>query len=452
MYENSPQSLPITWKAPASPFTIECSARVLDDIRLAVVDAFFSLPRGGAEIGGILLGSYEEETLRIADYAPLECEHKYGPSFTLSGCDEAQLEELLAEAPARFPGLETVGWYHSHTRSEIFLSDADLEIHRRFFPEPWQVALVMKPHTFQPTRAGFFFRERGGRIQASASYDEFVVGALPMHPAPAGGQSEPPMPEERPAAIRLTRNPEIGIPAEGAPVAPRAVEPHGREELPVPAEVPAPQFLTAPPSRSGRWVAVLLGLCTVGGAAVAGYRTQSLWLPKMTASLRPATAAPTPPRPSLELTAIDRDGQLQIHWDSNAPAVRRSQGAILEISEGGPNPQAIVLDAANLQNGFFTYARQGERVDVRLILRQPDGPEVREVTSFFGKLPMRKPQEDPEVRRQRDELAAEAERLRSELNAQAARTRRLERDLKTVRDELRNQQQRRLMNQLPEKK
>ena len=36
---------------------MEYPARVLDDIRLAVVDAFFSLPRGGAEIGGILLGT-----------------------------------------------------------------------------------------------------------------------------------------------------------------------------------------------------------------------------------------------------------------------------------------------------------------------------------------------------------------------------------------------------------
>ena len=44
------------WTAAECPFTIEYSTRVLDDVRLAVMDAFFSLPRGGAEIGGILLG------------------------------------------------------------------------------------------------------------------------------------------------------------------------------------------------------------------------------------------------------------------------------------------------------------------------------------------------------------------------------------------------------------
>ena len=47
-----------TWSAPECPFTIEYATRVLEDIRLAVAEAFFSLPRGGAEIGGILLGKH----------------------------------------------------------------------------------------------------------------------------------------------------------------------------------------------------------------------------------------------------------------------------------------------------------------------------------------------------------------------------------------------------------
>ncbi len=120
---------------PECPFTIESSARVLDDIRLAVMDAFFSLPRGGAEIGGILLGTFENARLVITGYAALDCEHAYGPSFTLSPPDEARLEELLQPTHANLDGgIRPVGWYHSHTRSEIFLSDADLKIHQTIFP------------------------------------------------------------------------------------------------------------------------------------------------------------------------------------------------------------------------------------------------------------------------------------------------------------------------------
>ena len=41
----------------------------------------------------------------------------------------------------------------------------------------------MKPHTFQPTRIGFFFREADGSVHASASYREEVLDAAagPAH-------------------------------------------------------------------------------------------------------------------------------------------------------------------------------------------------------------------------------------------------------------------------------
>src|SRR3954462_2365291 len=125
------------WTVTACPFAIEYSTRVLDDIRLAVTDAFFSLPRGGAEIGGVLLGNEENGRVTIADSVPFPCEHAYGPSFVLSPRDHVALTELLATLKTN-PKATPVGWWHSHTRSEIFLSDADQEIHTRFFPEPWQ--------------------------------------------------------------------------------------------------------------------------------------------------------------------------------------------------------------------------------------------------------------------------------------------------------------------------
>src|SRR6185436_11063246 len=109
------------WTVTECPFTIEYTLQVVDDIRLAVVDAFFSLPRGGVEIGGILLGRYEASRLVITDSAPLECEHAFGPSFTLSPADLAKLEQQLASLPRSGAG-RPVGWYHSHTRSAIFLS------------------------------------------------------------------------------------------------------------------------------------------------------------------------------------------------------------------------------------------------------------------------------------------------------------------------------------------
>src|ERR1044072_8624712 len=92
------------------PFAIEYSPRILDDIRLAVTDAFFSLPRGGAEIGGVLLGRHEGSRVTIEDYVPFDCEHATGPSFMLSARDRAKLKELIATL-GKEPAARIVGWY-----------------------------------------------------------------------------------------------------------------------------------------------------------------------------------------------------------------------------------------------------------------------------------------------------------------------------------------------------
>jgi hypothetical protein len=93
----------------------------------------------------------------------MACEHAFGPSFILSEKDEAGLKTLLDSAvdEADLSGLVPVGWYHSHTRSEISFSEQDLKVHERFFPEPWQVSLVLRPEKMKPTRAKFFLRGAG---------------------------------------------------------------------------------------------------------------------------------------------------------------------------------------------------------------------------------------------------------------------------------------------------
>jgi proteasome lid subunit RPN8/RPN11 len=444
MTENDPANASGTWKAPQCPFTIEYSLRALDDIRLAVVDAFFSLPRGGAEIGGILLGQRLKRRLVIGDYVALDCEHAFGPSFALSPRDQDKLAELLAAAEQNPDGLKPVGWYHSHTRTEILLSEADQDLHQRYFPEPWQVALVLRPHTFRPTRGGFFFRETDGSIHATASYQEFALAPLPVRPVPAGVA---PAPESAPSA-RLRRapgpqGPVITVAAEEASQepAPPAVPASETSER-QPADVPLPSFLAPPAGRKSLWL-VLTVLTITLGLAAAGYLTQRLWLPRLTAAIWP------PPQVSIGLNAIDHDGQLQIRWDGNSPVVRQANNAILDI-EDGPVRQEIRLDAPHLRAGTITYARQGERIDIKLAIHLPGGQQAYGAASFLGKLPERKPPpEDPEIRKQRDELAQEAAKLRSDLAAEMARTKKLAKSLDEVKKVLQEQQRKRLENQSP---
>jgi hypothetical protein len=88
---------------------------------------------------------------------------------------------------------------------------------------------------------------------------------------------------------------------------------------------------------------------------------------------------------------------------------------------------------------------------VRLIVHQKNGPDFREVTSFLGKLPEPKPAEEPEAVKQRDEMAKQAAKLKADLTFQAAKTKKLEKDVQTMKDEMRLQQQRRMNSQVPDK-
>ena len=538
------------WSAPECPFRIEYALNVLEDVRLAVTDAFFSLPRGGAEIGGILLGKPDRGRLTITGYAPLECEHAFGPSFVLSPNDHRRLSELLAAHRRGAGGIVAVGWYHSHTRSEIFLTDMDLEIHERYFPEPWQVALVVKPHAFQPMRAGFFFREATGKIRAESSYCEFKLdgsgGGKPARPneeeaeaAPPRARSAkpdplpPPPADNRAAARAMARKLLDGGPAfspsfnpppepEPAPVAeladfepsifnspvfqspptepppfeepvfmPPALEPPApRVEEPVrpdrwrrlqlatdpvpepirkpeplrkaepepsvepeepPKQLKAPELLPPEPKRSRRWIIVTVAL--VGGLALgaAAYQFSDMWVPRATSLWRSNSAALTK-TPYAGLQTFDADGQLQIRWDRSAPTVQSARDAILTIQDGG-SPMAIQLDTEHLQTGSFTYGRQGERVDVTLVLHGQDGKVVlREASTYVGKLPDRSPAaENPDARRQREELTKQAETLSKDLKAQRARTQKLEKSLESMKSEVEKEQRRRLENQIPDK-
>ena len=575
MTDSSATAATAVWTAPQCPFKIEYSLRALDDIRLAVIDAFFSLPRGGAEIGGILLGSWSKGRLAITDYVAVDCEHAFGPSFALSRNDEARFSQVLA---AGYPGRQIVGWYHSHTRSEIFLSQADLEIHRRFFPEPWQVALVLRPHTFEPTRIGFFFRDGDGNIHSEASYHEDSLTALPLKPAVGGmtsdaaaestvmpSEPQPPVSrsyvardnplldaaaksaalrqtdQDTPAASPVNERPKAPAPHEVKPVQSSIIEATAIESTPIetapieavaakiaPAETanvePAPvktapieaatvkpaPVKTAPieaatvkpvPDKAAPIEAATvkpapvkpapLETATVKPAPVrtapvdtapieseaptfgmsfeaerrasiwpwafalamvialtwAGYFTREAWWPKaQTLARRDSTPLP----PAIGLNVLDSDGQLQIHWNSQSTAVARAVGSgVLRITGAGPFPNEISLDKAHLQNGYFTFQRQSERVDVALIIPQPSGPPAVEITSFLGKMPDKKTAsvEDPDAKQEREKLASQVTDLQNQLKTEVQENRTLKRAMDLLQNQLRLQTQKRLANQ-----
>jgi proteasome lid subunit RPN8/RPN11/cell division protein FtsL len=179
---------------------IEYSHEAVETVRAAVVEGFYKLARGGLEVGGVLFGQRSGDAVRIMASRPIACEHAFGPSFILSEKDAAGLKTLLDSAvnDAGLSGLVPVGWYHSHTRSELSLSEQDLKVYDRYFPEPWQVSLVLRPERLKPTRANFFVR--------GASQGEFLLEPprTPRRTAPVEAP-KPPEPAVEQAAVTVER-------------------------------------------------------------------------------------------------------------------------------------------------------------------------------------------------------------------------------------------------------
>jgi proteasome lid subunit RPN8/RPN11 len=416
------------WSTPECPFVIEYAPAAFDDIRLAVTDAFFSVPRGGAEIGGILLGRWEAGRLTISGYKPLDCEHAFGPSFTLSHRDRFKLAELITSVQTS--GEQVTGWYHSHTRSHIFLSEADRAIYTEFFREPWQVALVLKPDTFLPTRAGFFFREAGGKMRVESSYMEFSLA--PVDPKPASSVA-PGLPDVSPASeMAMDAPPDLGDShPPSTPPPSHSAEPAAVERL--------PRFLDVATPASRRWPKIVIPLVVAGAIGVAAYWQRDLWIPRVTAIARAA------PQVAPGLNTVDLDGQLQIRWNRNAAAVLKATDGVLYVKGGAPSAEKIALDRDHLLSGIFTIARQAERVDVSLVLNQPDGQPIREVTGFIGKLPESKTaaQERPAPQPVQDGVA----KIRADLEGEIQRNRKMQKSVDFLAKQLHDQQRDRLLNQ-----
>jgi proteasome lid subunit RPN8/RPN11 len=302
------------------------------------------VPHGGVETGGVLFGTLGEDMVRIVAWRPVVCEYAKGPSFLLSEKDETALAESLKSwgSDAELAELEPIGWYRAHTRTEIFLSDTDLAFYHRFFPRPWQVGLIVRPASFAPTRAGFFFREPDGGIRAQSSYHEFT-----LTPVATRG----PVREEAPPVFEPPR----AVPVPAAP----------EQSTVTTAETLTPPV---PPSRAStgagqpwKWYAasvIVLLLAALGFWLLSTYHQ------------------------GLTLSAADVHGELRIAWDGSARPIGDARSGSIDIDDNGVRTQ-VNLTQADLRSGSLFYARQSGDVSVRLTVNVPGSQPIVGATRFL---------------------------------------------------------------------
>jgi proteasome lid subunit RPN8/RPN11 len=152
------------------------------------------------EVGGGLVGKWRRDALTDEQFILVEgvipARHvRQGATFLTFTQDT--LVTMNDELEKHYPGKQLVGWYHTHPRMAVFLSGYDVFLHQNFFPEPWQVALVMEPHSIQ---GGFFIRQQDGHFdpkqyfgfyEVQAAADRNVVHWTNLQPEEEGLAEEP---------------------------------------------------------------------------------------------------------------------------------------------------------------------------------------------------------------------------------------------------------------------
>jgi hypothetical protein len=421
------------WTAPqANAVAVEYSLVVIEEIRQAVTEGYQRFARGGIEVGGILFGTYDGKTIRILAVREIACEHARGPSFILSDKDRAVLAEQLERdrLDVRLEGFQPVGFYVSHTRSDIFMQPADQETYEAFFPELWQVALVVKPGRAGVMRAGFFVREADGTLKTDASYLDFNFPdrlAMPASHSERAPMDRRPLSSERrgmPAfdAAAGVDSPEAGYAQRALPFqdTPQPAEPQYADAQPS-ASAWAPEYTPYPDegSRWKRWAIVLVVVLAVALLAFVGVRY---------------FAAGSPSEP-ISLSIFEhqvgqngeREGQLLIEWNRNAAPIRNASEGTLEITDG-KDMRTVMLSKDTLSRGSFTYERLSGDVQVRLEVQNANGEKTQEASRFLGTPPRTADANEMDtLKLERDALKDELTRLRNENAAQQERNQQLER-------------------------
>jgi hypothetical protein len=381
---------------------VHISLEVIDRILAEVLRGFGAVPKRGAEVGGILLGSSQsnpDPLVRILDFAPVPIEYRRGPSFLLSETDLKTLDQVLGEA-RRHPHYKPIGFFRSHTRDAPGITGEDRTVFDRFFPAAGDVFLLIHPSATRVSTAGFLARNGRELPDSPASQFPFRTSALDpssrrLRPSRvefhrSRGELQPPEPP--PPFTESSARSDTGVVQRPRSVS-EAAAPLKRSELEAPPESPPPQ-VSLPPlpprpitawtpefiidSKEGKsrpwgfWsgLAVLVVAISLSAGYFA-YRFGPQPLPWIS-STTPA---------GLGLTAKSAGAGIEIHWDRTSPIVSQASSATLVIADGAAT-RTISLSPGELRSGTTVYEPSSNNVRIQLHIQSSNGAACDSIATW----------------------------------------------------------------------
>jgi len=362
------------YEPPGIGVTFYISYEVIDRLGFEIMRGFGLVPRRGAEVGGILLGSAEDGervTIRIEDFVPVPSEHLRGPSYLPSERDLTLFDEQLARHP------NAVGYYRSHTREEFALGAEDCEILDSRFPSASAVCLLVRPYATRASEAALLCRGEDGRFPSG-----LIEATIPFRRRELGG-GKPPRRRESLSEDTVLADEETAAPA---PTATAETAPPTFGGL---APAPAPPGAVEPETRAGHgWVWIPLSFIFLLLGVFLGFQISiSFRDPKL----------PDGPRENpyaLGLTVEPSKESLTLRWSVGAPAIRTAERAILTISEAN-NVKTVDLGPEELRRGGVLYRNLTPDVRFRLEAVLDDRNSVIESARTRVVESARAPQSDP---------------------------------------------------------
>jgi hypothetical protein len=338
------------WRVAGKPVAVHLNLDVVDRMLQEVVRGFAAVPRRGAEVGGILLGSAEQQQdliVHVDDFEPVPIEYKRGPSYQLSEADEVAFGEALQRLRAR-TAIRPVGFFRSHTRDGVGLSGEDLEHLKRYFPEPDAIALLIRPFATKTSTAGFYFRENGA-FAAGPALLEFPFRRKELDPAAKSGKARGGLERLDPPLPAPVRKEPIPMPQRPS------VEDRSREAERKP-DGTVSGFLGEPAStRQWTW-APLAFICLLAGLLL-GFL--------VALNMRPQSIGALSDTFHLSMSITKSGDNLHVKWDRQAAAIRASQRGVLTIDDG-TFTKRLDLDSSQLQNGSVVYGHASGNVRFQL--------------------------------------------------------------------------------------